>query len=244
VDDSPASHNAVAHAAVEAELHHWDLRLLHVQPAGMAPYPARDLGARLLERMAGKVHACAPDVAVSSHVAVGAAATELLAELFDIDLAVVGYRSGLGRTAFGLSIAEQVAARHKGPVLMVRVAGGSPGSGFTDRPIVVGLDDPMSSARALDFARTEAKLRRCELIVLHAAGDGPEREDHHDTPGDTRERHRAVAGDPIKALLAASERAAAVIVGRHGGAGVATGFVGPVGRALTRDASCPVFLIG
>ncbi|MEU7906145.1 universal stress protein [Actinoplanes sp. NPDC049118] len=90
---------------------HWDLRLLHVQPGGVAPHPARDLGARLLERMAGRVHACAPAVAVSSHLAVGAAATELLAELFDIDMVVVGQRSGQDRTAFGLSIAERVAAR-------------------------------------------------------------------------------------------------------------------------------------
>jgi nucleotide-binding universal stress UspA family protein len=53
-----------------------------------------------------------------------------------------------------------------------------------------------------------------------------------------------VAGDPIRALTAASDRAAAVIVDRSDGTGVATAFVGSVGRALIRDAACPVFLIG
>ena len=240
VDDSPCSRAAVDHAAIEAELRRWDLRLLHVQPAGAALFPAPDRGARLLERMAERVHAQVPTVAVFSHLAVGAAATALLAELSDTDMVVVGHRRGSAHTAFGLSIAERVAARHSGPALVVQVPGRPPGREFTDRPIVVGVDDPWIPTPALAFARAEAKLRTCELIVLHRMGDPAPQSDQ----AGVRVLHRAVADDPIKALTAASDRAAAVVVGRSDGTGVTTEFVGSVGRALIRDAACSVFLIG
>ncbi|GAA3337493.1 hypothetical protein GCM10020358_13980 [Amorphoplanes nipponensis] len=244
VDDSPAGHTAVVHAAIEAELHHRDLRLLHVQPAGGAGLSARDHGARLLERTTERVRACAPAVAVSGHLAFGAAATVLLAELADDDLVVLGDRSGPAHAAFGLCIGERVAACHRGPALVVRLPGLLPRPGLADRPIVVGVDDPSRVTPALDFARTEARLRGCELVVLHAAGDGPVPPGRREGPDGVRVYHHAVAGEPAAALLAASADAAALVVGRHSGDGAATPLAGPVCRALVRGAACPVFLIG
>ena len=216
VDDSPAGHAAVELAAMEAELRRWDLWLLHVQPAGAAWYSAGDGGARLLERMTDQVHCCAPTVTVSSHLAVGAAATVLLAELSDTDMVVVGQHSGRSRTAFGLRTEERVAALHRGPALVVPVTGRPAGPESADRPVVVGVDDSSSSTSALDFARAEASLRGCELIALPAPADG----------------------DEAEALVDASERAAAVVIDRRGAE------LGHAGRALVRDAACPVFLIG
>jgi nucleotide-binding universal stress UspA family protein len=241
VDDSPASYTAVDQAAVEAELRHEDLRLLHVQPAGAARYPAGDHGARLLEKMAERVHASAPGVAVSGHLAIGAAATELLEELSETDMVVVGHRGSPPRTEFGLSIAERVVARHRGPALVTRPAGPESRTG---RPIVVGVDDPATRTPALDFARAEAKLRSCELLVLHAKGDRSVPEDCQVVQDGVRVHHRAVTGDQTEALVAASEQAAAVIVDRHGGAGDTMVNVGSIGRSLVREAACPVFLIG
>lgn len=244
VDDSPASYIAVDHAAIEAELRGWDLRLLHVQRAGSARYPARDEGARLLERMTDRVHACAPVVAVSSHLAVGATATMILADTGDADLIVVGHRHGPAGTAIGFAVGERVASRHRGPAMVVRVPGWPPGPDFATRPIVVGVDASPASALAADFARNEARLRGCEVIALHAAMDEPATKDHQDFEDDVLVHHRAVAGDPIKALMTASDRAAAIVVGRRGHGGIAGIRIGSVSRALIRDAVCPVFLVG
>jgi len=222
VDDSPAGRLAAEYAVVEAELRRWNLHLLHVQPAGAARYAPGDRGARLLEQTAGRVHECAPAVAVSGHLAVGAAATVLLEELSDTDMVVVGHHRGPAHASFGLRIEERVAALHRGPALVVPESAGSPGTGFVDRPVVV-LADARSRTPAVGFARTEAMLRGCELVVLHAPGD--------------------VAGEPAQALVEASQRAAVVVIDRHG-AGATTMLVGPVGRALVQEAACPVFLIG
>jgi len=66
VDDTPTSYTAVDHAAIEAELRGWDLRIVHVQhPGGLRP-SSRDAGARLLERLTDRVHAYSPSVPVTS----------------------------------------------------------------------------------------------------------------------------------------------------------------------------------
>ncbi|GIM77723.1 hypothetical protein Aau02nite_77330 [Amorphoplanes auranticolor] len=233
VDDSAASRVAAEYAAVEAELRGWDLQLLHVQPAGTTRYAPGDRGARMLERMAGRVHGRAPAVAVSSHLAVGAAATVLLEEVSDTDIVVVGHHSGPALAAFGIRIEERVAALHRGPALVVPESGRPLGPALADRPVIVGVDDDRSPTAVLDFARTEAMLRGCELIVLHTSGDGS-------VP---RLCHGAVTGDPVEAMVSASQQASAVVVDRHG-ADVTTTLIGRAARVLVRASACPVFLIG
>src|SRR5690242_9108763 len=53
-----------------------------------------------------------------------------------------------------------------------------------------------------------------------------------------------VADDPAPALIEASSRAAALVVGRHGPGGIPSGPPGSVSRSAVQRAHCPVFLFG
>jgi nucleotide-binding universal stress UspA family protein len=244
VDDSPTSYVALDHAAIEAELRGWDLRLVHVQRAGGARNPARDVGARLLERMTDRVHGHSPTVAVTSRLAVGPRAATLLAEAGTADLIVVGHQHGLAGAALGRTVGDRVATQHPGTVLVVRVPGWPPGPQYATRPIVVGVDASPTSPRTTAFAVREAKLRGCELIMLHAAGDDRTPTARMDKRDGVLVQHRTVPGDPVRALVTASGTANAVIVGRHGRHPVAGALPGSVSRALLQHADCPVFLVG
>jgi nucleotide-binding universal stress UspA family protein len=237
VDDSPISYTAVDHAAIEAELRGWDLRMLHVRGARQS---AQDAGAGLLERLTERVRACAPSVAVTSRILTGSAASRLLVEGRHAGLVVVGHRHGTASSVFGASVGERVAVDHDGVVMVVRVPGWPPGPGFAARPIVVGVDGDDSAA--VGFGHGEAKLRGSELVLLHA-GRTP-RVERVDDLGGVRMRRRFVAGEPADALIDASTRAAALVVGRHGPGGPPAGLLGSVSRAVVQHAHCPVFLVG
>jgi nucleotide-binding universal stress UspA family protein len=104
VDDTPASYTAVDHAAIEAGLRGWDLRIVHVQhPGGLRP-SSRDAGARLLERLTDRVHAYSPSVPVSCRLMVGTAAQLLLHHAGNAGLVVVGHRHSTVGATFGLSV--------------------------------------------------------------------------------------------------------------------------------------------
>ena len=237
VDDSPISYTAVDHAAIEAELRGWDLHMLHVQGARQ---PAQDTGARLLERLTERVRACAPSIAVTSRLIIGSATSRLLVEGRHAGLVVVGHRHGAASSAFGVSVGERVAVDHRGVVMVVRIPGWPPGPGFAARPIVVGVDGDDSPA--VGFGHGEAKLRGSELVLLHA-GRTP-RVERVDDLGGVRMRRRFVAGEPADALIDASTRAAALVVGRRGPGGMPAGLLGSVSRAVVQHAHCPVFLVG
>jgi len=243
VDETPTSYTAVDHAAIEAELRGWDLRLLHVQHTGGIHPPGHDAAVRLLERMADRVRAYSPAVTVTSRIEVGAAAPLLLSDAHDASLVVVGHRHSATGMAFGLSVADRVAAHRTGPVLVVRVPGWPPGPDFGTRPLLVGVDGSPASEPVVAFAIDEARARGCDVILLHAAGAGaaPEELESHDG---VLVRRRVVAGDPVSALIDASGSAAAVVVGRRGPGGFASSLLGSVSRALVQRAMCPVFLVG
>ena len=236
VDDSPISHTAVDHAAIEAELRGWDLRMLHIKSARQS---AQDDGARLIERLTERVRACAPSVAVTSRILTGSAASRLLVEGRHAGLVVVGHRHGAASSVFGVSVGERVAVDHNGVVMVVRIPGWPPGPGFAARPIVVGVDGDDSAA--VGFAHREAKLRGSELVLLHA-GRTP-RVERVDTLGGVRMHRRFVVDDPSDALIDASTRAAALVVGRRGPGGMPVGMLGSVSRAVVQHAHCPVFLV-
>jgi len=244
VDETPTSYTAVDHAAIEAELRGWDLRLLHVQHAGGIRSGARDAGARLLERMTDRVHAYSPTVAVTSRISIGAAAPLLLSDTHDASLVVVGHRHSAAGTAFGLSIGDRVAEHHSGPVLVVRVPGWPPGPDFGTRPIVVGVDESPMSQRAIDFAIAEGHVRGCDVVMLHAAGQAGAGNERLETYGGIQIHHRNLTGDPVPALIAASGTAAAVVIGRRGFGGFAGVLLGSVSQAMIQHALCPVFLVG
>ncbi|MFC7277710.1 universal stress protein [Paractinoplanes rhizophilus] len=240
VDDTAASYTALDHAAIEAELRGWDLRMMHVQRAGGLRSPPREAGARLLERLTERVHACSPSVTVTSRLTAGSAAPLLLVEAKKANLVVVGHRHGAAGSVFGVSVSDRIAAGHNGVVMVVRIPGWPPGPGFGARPIVVGVDGEDSPA--VGFAHAEAKLRGSDLVLLHA-GRAP-RSERADTVGGVRMQRRFVADDPVTALIEASSRAAALVLGRHGPGGIPSGLLGSVSRSVVQHAHCPVFLVG
>ncbi|GIF01757.1 universal stress protein [Paractinoplanes rishiriensis] len=241
-DESPASYSAVDHAAIEAELRGWDLRILHVQRSGGRQQTTRETGARLLERLAARVHACSPSVAVTRRLAVGSPAHLLLAEGRNATLVVVGHRHGGAGTAFGLSVGDRVAAQHPGPVLVVRVPGWPPGPGFGERPIVLAAERADLNTPSAVFALAEARVRRCDLVVLRAHPDGAA-VGRTDTVEGVRVHYRTVPADPVTALIDVSNRAAAIVLGRRGAAGSPVALLGSVSRAALQRAYCPVFLV-
>jgi nucleotide-binding universal stress UspA family protein len=239
-DDSPASYVAADHAAIEAELRGWQLRIVHVQrPGGIRP-PSRDAGAELLERLTDRVHACSPTVPVTSRLLVGSAPPLLLAEARDAGLVVVGHRHGTAGAVFGISIGDRVAANHTGVVLVVRIPGWPPGPSFGTRPVVVGVD--RDDSPAVGFAHREAKLRGSDLVILRA-GTTP-RVPRVDMAGGVRLHRRFVVDDPVAALVDVSTEAAALVIGRHGPGGISAGPLGSVSRSVVQRAHCPVFLVG
>jgi nucleotide-binding universal stress UspA family protein len=241
-DDTPASYTAVDHAAVEAELRGWDLRIVHAQPSGRSHGSSRNAGTRLLERLTDRVHGYAPSVAVTSRLVVGSPSSLLLAEAKAADLLVVGNRHGAGSAALGLSVADRLAGHHAGVILVVRMPGEPPGPGFGGRPIVVGVEYPGVTTRTVQFGLQEARLRGCDLVMLSAR--------HGLTPPDRTEtihgllvHHRTVNADPAAALNDFSHRAAAIVVGRRGFGGHPVTMLGSVSRAMVKHAGCPVFLV-
>jgi nucleotide-binding universal stress UspA family protein len=248
VDESPGSFIALDHGAIEADLRGWPLRVVHAQHDARVPFVdrARDSGAELLRETADRVRYRSPAVAVTSELLVGSAAGLLVALSATAGLLVVGSR---GRGGFaGLlagSVSSQVVTHAHGPVLVVRVPAWPPSPDWPS-------DGSDPSAAALRFAADEARLRGVSLLVVHApaatvdaattdpilnaavheARQNPELAVHG----------RAVPGDARHALVEASRRAAAVVVGARGAGGLGGMRLGSVSHAMIRHAHCPVFV--
>ncbi|KUL23495.1 universal stress protein [Actinoplanes awajinensis] len=240
VDDSPISSIAVDHAAIEAELHGWALRLVNVRRTG-----ADEAGESLLRRLTDRVHASAPAVVVSSRLAVGAHPAQLLlAAAGDADLLVVGHRHGATSTALGRSVADRVGRHHAGPVLVVRMPGWPAGPEFGARPLVVAVDGSAPARAAAEFAYAEARVRGCDVTQLHIVGDRMDLARRLEDRDGVRVHHRIMSGDPASALLAESARAAAVVIGRSRHEVIVPTLLGPAAHLLPQRALCPVFLVG
>lgn len=248
VHDSPASSIAVDHAGIEAELRGADLRLILIQTATQTQSTERDRGAALLTHLVDRVHAGTSHVAAVGRLLVGAPAALLLDEVRDADLVVVGSEHGRISDAVGNSVGAHIAAHHPGPVMVVRIPAWPAGTDFTTRPVVVGTDGTASTA-AIAFGLEEARLRGCELILLHATDNTTEPEtspepaiDPAATAGVTI-HYRSVPGPAATALTEASLHAAAVVVGGRGRHGLPRLLLGSVGQQLIRQAHCPVFIV-
>ncbi|GAA0505051.1 universal stress protein UspA [Paractinoplanes deccanensis] len=240
VDDSPASGTALDHAAIEAELRGWELRLVHAQRVRDHRADGGGAASILLGRMTDRVRARAPSVPVSSRLVTGSPVPLLLVEARKAGLVVVGRSHGAAGALFGASVGERIAAEHTGVVEIVRAPGWPPGPGAGGAPVVVGVDGDDSPA--IGFAHGEARVRGCDLVLLRAA-TAP-RAASADTVGGVRMHRRFVTDDPATALIEASRTAGALVVGRHAPGGTAAGMLGAVSRAVARRAHCPVFLAG
>lgn len=260
VDASPASFAAVDHAAIEAQLRGWALRLVHALPSlgsqrGLSE--RREAGAALLDELADRVRSGAPTVPVTTALRVGAAADLLVADSADAGLVVVGgHDRGEAGALLGGSVSRHVAAQAAAPVLVVRVPAWPPGPHWAARPILVGSDGSAAADAAVVFAAEEAQLRGCPLVVYEASrtpvgvGAAGARSTTGGSPPDRLEaagipvRRRPVeAAGARQALREASMHAAALVVGAHGTGGRTGRRLGSVTRSLIEHAFCPVFVV-
>lgn len=244
VNDTATSRTAVDYAAIEAGMHGWELRLLHVQRAGRVCPPPPDAGARLLDSFAERVRLRSPSLPVTARLAAGAVSSALLSDAVGASLVVVGHRHSAAGPAVGSSVGEWVAAHHTGVVLVARVMGWPPEPGFGQSPIVVGIDRVGATTPAVEFARREAEARGCGLVMLHAGGVGAVAAERAEEIGGVRVHHITVAEDPATALIDFSRQASGLVVGRQVHGGRPAGTLGSVSLAMARHADCPVFLIG
>ncbi|MPZ25417.1 MAG: universal stress protein [Micromonosporaceae bacterium] len=280
VDGSEASRAAIALGAREARLHGHRLRLVHafVWPLlgvhlGPSPEGPADggLAADADRVLAGALaHAAAvdPDLPVAGEVVTGNVVPVLLAEAERAALVVVGDR-GLGGFAGLLvgSVAIQVVAHARGPVLVARGAADATDAGG---PVVVGVDGSANSAEAVEFGFAEAAARGAELVALRSwSGRLPQEQEQelpliYDVDDVLAEQARRLAGwvapararfpgvivheqarhgRPARALVEASATAQLVVVGARGRGGFAGLLLGSVSQAVLHHAGCPVAIV-
>jgi nucleotide-binding universal stress UspA family protein len=170
--------------------------------------------------------------------------------------------SRLGRVV-NRTVAGGVAARLAVPVVAVP-------SGWTrstgEKVVVAGVDVPQRSDEVLRLAAAEARARGAALRVVHSWSIPVSFEDAVEPDERQRwtERSRAEVGaaldrlgDPaiaidaevriesgraVEALLTASQGADLLVIGRHDPLVPIGSHVGPVARAVLREATCPVLL--
>ena len=161
------------------------------------------------------------------------------------------------------TVAGGVAAHLRVPVAAVP-------SGWT-RPsgtpvVVAGVDVPERSAEVLGTAVAEARARGAELRVVHSwalpvhEGMVVDADDRHRWSDRSRAEVRAALdelgdasvaidadvvvhpGRAIEAILTASAGAELLVIGRHDPLVPVGSHIGPVARAVLREATCPVLL--
>jgi nucleotide-binding universal stress UspA family protein len=162
------------------------------------------------------------------------------------------------------TIAGGVAAHTRVPVVAVPTAWRPPGG---DPVVVVGVDVPERSAAVLAAASAEARVRGASLRVVHAWSlpdpyDGlrisPEEAQRWtdrsraeicsalDALGDVEVAIEADVrvrrANTVEALLEESTDADLLVVGRHDPLLPVGSHIGPVARAVLREATCPVLL--
>lgn len=162
------------------------------------------------------------------------------------------------------TVAGGVAARLRVPVVAVPSGWAGPGgAGF----VVAGVDVPERSAEVLSAAVAEARARDASLRIVHSWAlpvhyDGMviEVEEHRrwtdrsqaevraalDALGDETVAIEAEVvvhpGRAIEAILDASQGAELLVIGRHDPLVPIGSHIGPVARAVLREATCPVLL--
>ena len=125
--------------------------------------------------------------------------------------------------------------------MVVRMPAWPPGPGYAARPVVVGVDGAPEAA--VDFGAQEARLRGCELVLLHAIDEGSDVRHPVDPGSGVTVHRRYVEGPAWRALTDASLRAAAVVIGSRGHGGLQGLLLGSVGQRLIREAHYPVFIV-
>ena len=278
VDGSETSDRAVDWAAEQARLEGRDLTLVHatgtVGPAALlwldqagvdsevAMDGVRREAERLLDTVADRVAAAAPDVEVRGVVA-DLDARDLLLELArEAAMVVVGSRGrGPVKSLLLGSVAHALSRDPVCPVVVLRPLGES----GARRGIVVGVDALGTSTAALAFAYRQASLRRLPLRVVHAIWDarkstgevGPDEEGYDaerrmlaETLAGMAEQYPDVAAEPVLArgmvdrvLVRLAEEAELVVVGMHDRGGLAGLVRGRTASIVTEQSSGTVAVV-
>jgi nucleotide-binding universal stress UspA family protein len=275
VDGSESATRAVRWAAAEAVRRRAPLLLVHacaaipvVTPPGVtlprSYYDAmREQGAQWLSAALETAKAEAPDVRVSTELANGFAAEQLIGRSSSAQLVVLGSR-GLGGFS-GLvvgSIAVAVATHGHCPVVVVR--GEEPAT--DQRPVVVGVDGSAASDAAVLLAFEAAAARGVPVVAVHtwmdvALGAGWETVDWQRIEADEHAQlaerlasaekqfpevqvQRVVTQDrPARTLLDLAKDAQLVVVGSRGRGGFRGLLLGSTSQALIYHSPCPVAVV-
>ncbi|GAB2449042.1 universal stress protein [Streptomyces incanus] len=262
VDGSEASLEAVDWAVDEAARHGVPLRLTH------AAAPGQDASG-LITAASERARGGARGVRLSSEVLRDDAASALVGEGHKAFALVLGSR-GLGELTGLLlgSVSLAVAARADCPVIVVRGSQEHRAARFGR--VVVGVEDGEGSDAAVEFALREARVRRCELVAVHAwsapigalseplPGSWYALETHRRPPAqvlddalrgpakqypDTTVMRRVVEGPARRALLEAAAEADLLVVGAGGRQGRPGLQLGLINHALLHHAPCPVVVV-
>lgn len=278
VDGSETSDRAVDWAAEQARVEGRALTLVHatgavgpaallwLDQAGVDSQVAMD-GVRreaeqLLDALADRVAAAAPDVEVRGVVADLDARDVLLELARDAAMVVVGSRGrGPVKSLLLGSVAHALSRDPVCPVVVLRPLGDS----GVRRGIVVGVDALGTSTAALAFAYRQASLRQLPLRVVHAIWDarkstgevGPDEEGYDaerrmlaETLAGMAEQYPDVAAEPVLArgmvdrvLVHLAEGAELVVVGMHERGGLAGLVRGRTASIVTEQSSGTVAVV-
>lgn len=277
VDGSAAALDAVRVAVREAESRQRPLRVVHafiwpLTGAPLTPVPGAPVTAGLrnqaeqyVREAVEQARKISPELRITGVVVDGAPTPVLVEEAQEAVLTVLGHR-GLGGFAGLLlgSVTVQVAARAKGPVLVVR------GEPRADGPVVVGVDGSPLSTAAVAFAFEEATRRDTPLLALHAwlfptpvgpgdilplvydldAVEGEEERSLAESLAGFAElypqvqvRHRVVRGSAARVLVEASKGAQLVVVGAHGRGALGGLLLGSVSHAVLHHGHSPLAIV-
>ena len=271
VDGSHHSDAAIEWAARHAQEHRRPLTIVHaagsiarantlVDPA-VTRQSLRMAGRRITDAALGAVQKIAPDLEVSVHMPLAEPRDVLLEAAEHASVVVLGSR-GRGSIATFLlgSISVGVSSHAPCPVVVVRSV---PEGGH----VVVGVDGTEATSAALEFAFDTASWQHRRLDVVHTwGGEGPypallTYEQRHELMAehelrvaeslagfaekypDVEVAQYIVENEPAKALVAASEKAALVVVGSRGRGDAASVLLGSVSRSVVEHARCSVAVV-
>ncbi|MFD6446407.1 universal stress protein [Promicromonospora sp. NPDC060204] len=128
-------------------------------------------GTQWLDDAAAAAAQEAPDVPVTTRLAIGSVAGQLVGRSATAGLVVLGSRGLGGFTGLLVgSIAVAVATHGHCPVVVVR---GQGAASAQEGPVVVGVDGSPTSREAIRFAFDAAALRGAPLVAVHAWRDAP-----------------------------------------------------------------------
>jgi nucleotide-binding universal stress UspA family protein len=257
VDGTRIALDAVRWAATDARLRGLPLQIVHAAPyAGSraADSPEARRAHDILAVAYTAARRAEPGIAVSTGLTAGKPAEALTVAAETAQLVVVGIPNQGRYELLPTSVALEVAGTASCPVAVVRGR-----TRATDEPVVVGIDDPETDRAALCAAFTEAHLRECRLVVLHA--NGRLREHLVSRADGTVERLtsavsalserfprvstriQTVPDTPTNALLVAAGTARLVVVGTRGRGPAVRALFGSHSRELLRHSPAPVLVV-